>query len=56
MSRLIPINAATCPQCGKKATTRLGYSQSAKGSLWRCETPDCGKIFVVAMLQLAKAG
>lgn len=54
MSRLVPLNPATCPHCGKKETKRVGYSESRKASLWVCAAEGCGKPFAVPQLILAR--
>lgn len=52
MSRIKPLNPATCTHCGSKNTERFGYSKNARGSLWSCKS--CHKPFVVKTLVLAK--
>lgn len=50
MSRLKPINSAKCPHCASKNTVRVGYSDTKKASLWKCQEPGCGQPFTVALV------
>ena len=53
MSRLKPLNPATCTHCSSKNTKRVGYSEVKGGSLWKCY--DCGKGFVIPKVVLKKS-
>jgi ribosomal protein L37AE/L43A len=54
VARLKPFSPATCPHCGKKETSRVGYSEQKMGSIWTCASEGCGQVFVLPMLALAR--
>jgi transposase-like protein len=51
---LSPLNPATCPACGSKKTARMAYDLRKKASAWKCKNEECGRVFHVPTLVLAK--